>query len=206
VLRWTRHEPDWRGYAIGYRRAADAPAQEAVSGVSLDLVVFPLAGLYRHALELHLKWLTVAIREELGTSTALLMTHDIERLWHHLREPLRPLGLRDSDWEDLDSKVLALARLDPKGEGFRYPVTIGGEPSLTIHALNLELFAQTSAQILDVLEALVDAAKDEGRVLAEEAMVEAANDWWYSLPDEERERYEEEHAELHEAYMAGHIP
>jgi hypothetical protein len=56
------------------------------------------------------------------------------------------------------------------------------------------------------LEALVDAAKDEGRVLAEEAMVEAANDWWYSLPDEERERYEEENAELHEAYMAGHIP
>lgn len=148
MLRWTRHDPDWRGYAIGYRRAADALAQETTSGVSLDLVVFPLAGLYRHALELHLKWLTVAIREELGTSTALLMTHDIERLWHHLREPLRPLGLRDSDWEDLDAKVLALSRLDPKGEGFRYPVTVGGEPSLTIHALNLELFAQTSAQIL----------------------------------------------------------
>ncbi|WP_217922698.1 hypothetical protein [Miltoncostaea oceani] len=207
VVRWGRHEPDWRGYAIGYRRAADALAQEATTGrVSLDLFVFPLAGLYRHALELHLKWLTVAIREELGTSTALLMTHDIERLWRHLREPLRPLGLRDPDWESLDAKVLAWSRLDPKGVGFRYPVTVSGEPALTMDALNLEVLAQTSTEILDALEALIGAARDEGRVLAGEAMVEAASEWWYSLASEERERYEEEHAELHEAYMAGHIP
>lgn len=207
LVRWGRHEPDWQGYAIGYRRAADALAEEATAGrVSLDLFVFPLAGLYRHALELHLKWLAVAIREELGTSTALLMTHDIERLWRHLRESIRPLGLRDPDWEVLDTKVLAVSRLDPKGVGFRYPVTVGGEPSLTIDALNLEPFTQTLAEILDVLEALVGAARDEGRVLAEEAMLQSANDWWYSLPKEERERYEDEHAELHEAYMAGHIP
>ncbi|MGD9573093.1 MAG: hypothetical protein AB7I38_20000 [Dehalococcoidia bacterium] len=204
MLRWGEHEPDWRGYATGYRRASDALLGLAVERqVSIDLVVFPLGALLRQSVELHLKWLTVSIREQLGASTALAKNHDLDGLWERLRAPLRPLGLDEPQWEHLRSKIRILSQLDRTGETFRYPTTTKGRPSIEVDSLDVRKLADVVAEVLDVLEALVDAVTDEGRQRAEEAMADAARAWWSSLPDEEREQYEAEEAELHEAYIRG---
>jgi hypothetical protein len=207
VVRWRAHEPDWRGYAIGYRRAAEALTdREAADGVHVDTLVLPIAGLFRHALELHLKWLAVVLNRELGESVRLLFTHDIERLWRHLEEPLRSLGLDGGEWERIGTRVHLIAEIDPKGHGLRYPVRLEGESPLTLEALNLVALASVAGEVLDALAAAVDGAIGEGRDRAQEAMHEAAQEWWYSLSDEERAGYEEAHAVLPEAYLAGYIP
>lgn len=204
MLRWGEHEPDWRGYATGYRRASEALLGLAVERqVSIDLVVFPLGALFRQSVELHLKWLTVSIREQLGASTALAKNHDLDGLWDRLRAPLRPLGLDEREWEHLRSKIRVLSQLDRTGQTFRYPVTMKGRPSLSLDSFDVQKLADAVAEVLDALEAFVDAVADQGRQRAETAMADAARAWWSSLPTEERERYEAEDAELHEAYIRG---
>ena len=207
AFRWRAHDPDWRGYAIGYRRAAEELTERVTAdGVHLDTLAFPIGGLFRHALELHLKWLAVVLREELRESVRLIGTHDIERLWRHLERPIRSLGLDGEGWKRIDNHVGLISRIDPRGLSFRYPVGIDGTSLLAPDALNLASLADAAHEVLDALEAMVACAMHEGRLRAEEAMHEAAQEWWHSLGDEEQARYEEEDLLLHEAYMAGHIP
>lgn len=207
VLRWRAHEPDWRGYAIGYRRAAEALTDGvAADGSRVDTLAFPIGGLYRHALELHLKWLAVVLRKELRASVRLIVTHDVARLWRHLERPIRSLGLDGEEWERIDQRVELIAGIDPRGLTFRYPVDTNGESLLALSALNVVSLASVAREVLDALEVMVDCAMHEGRLRAEEAMNEAAQDWWHALSHDERACYEAEDLLLHEAYMAGHIP
>jgi hypothetical protein len=103
----------------------------------VDILAFPIAGLFRHALELHLKWLAVVLREELRQSVRLLATHDIGRLWRHLEEPPRSLGLEGEEWQRIDGSVHLISGVDPRGLGFRYPVGLEGEHLLMLEALNI---------------------------------------------------------------------
>ena len=89
-------DEDWKsnacisrsGYSIvhyidGYRKAADALAHKVVeSGCDQDILVYPIAFLYRQYIELQLKHIIKESRGLLSEGSGFPEHHKIRDLWH----------------------------------------------------------------------------------------------------------------------------
>ena len=129
-------------YTEGYKVAADIAVENAISTrSSMDMLVFPIAFLYRHFLELALKETIGIARKYLGIAGSFPTNHNLHNLWHVCR-PLLEEAFSSSPPEDLDnvqSIILQYATKDPLSTLFRYPVDKDGRASRIDSArLNLE--------------------------------------------------------------------
>ena len=112
-------------YAAGFQRAADmvVDAARADDGNPDDLL-FPVAYLYRHHLELMLKGV-VALGARSGAidvSDDCLVKHDLQKLWIKVKQLIDQVWA-DSPQEDLKAVaqvVMEFHKLDPSGQAFRY--------------------------------------------------------------------------------------
>ena len=69
-LGWAPNK--WDAYAVGYKDAADIVVEKATTtGRGLDTLVYPIAFLYRHYLELRLKELTTQCQQLLDLPVEL---------------------------------------------------------------------------------------------------------------------------------------
>src|SRR5438270_6878360 len=77
---WSREE--WDGYAEGYKRAADLLVQHVVDTQSnQDYLIYPVAFLYRQAVEVSLKHLLVKGSQLLDRKSVIPKHHRLVPLW-----------------------------------------------------------------------------------------------------------------------------
>jgi len=187
ALRWLGGVlPQWRAYAQGFRVAADALGKfiivesEARGLVQprIDEIALPLVALWRHYLELTLKALIPELDDlSYGPDTPLPHSHNLKQLWELAEPALRELAGHDDAFDAVKAAVMEFDRLDPKGEVFRYPVSIKGVWSLselpeTLDVKHLVDEMQAVANFFDGSWGAIDAQQE---MRHEEAVYRAEN-------------------------------
>lgn len=119
-------------YIEGYRVAAKALlAHVEDTGRYQDFLVYPLAFLWRHCLELQLKELVWLHRQLNDSEQATKLDHDLQELWKQGRTIAIEL---EPDTERycvvVDGIVAQLDTIDHRSTGFRYPWEKSGQPTL----------------------------------------------------------------------------
>ena len=150
----------WYGYAEGFLRLADeGVASIEESGHGHDFLVYPILYNYRHYIELSLKVVISDARNLFGIAEQLPRTHDLLVLWDVAQPLLEEVNPESADlYGNVRASIERFNQLDPTAEGFRYPVTSKGAPTLP-GLRNLDL-----GQVRDVvrrLEAFFSVAQDE---------------------------------------------
>lgn len=157
---------DFEQYAIGYfiagrKVAAAAAAQQ----LQIDLFVYPLVFLYRHAIELALKHLVTVLPPLYGEEVTYQATHKLLDNWTVVRgylERSAEFG-RAASIPAFEAILRDFVDLDPKGEAFRFPEERAGVPFLqsTTH-INVEVFSRAMQFIEDAFHSWRHAAREAG--------------------------------------------
>ena len=113
----------WDAYASGYLEAANLLSEKVLeTGQRTDTLIYPVAFLYRHYLELRLKELITQGRKLLAGEPTL--THALDVLWNSVRlilEKVWPNG-PTIDLDAVENVILQFHHLDLGSQAFRYPV------------------------------------------------------------------------------------
>lgn len=145
------------GYIYGYKYAADSLViQVNEKAANQDILVFPIVFLYRHYLELALKYIIADGRDLLGEKRSFPTHHKIEYLWPLTKEIIRKIWSGDEPEEVklTDHVVGELSKIDPGSMSFRYPENLEGKNSLpSIKYINLRHFGQMIDEVSSFLEA-----------------------------------------------------
>ena len=146
----------WDAYALGYKSAADIIVGH-VAGThrEMDLVVYPVAFLYRHYLELRLKQLIITGSELLNLPRDWPKIHSIDRLWELCRQILEQVwpGSETDALNAVNACINEFAAIDPLSMGFRYPETNTGENSIPeIKHINLRNLQDVMNRVSGLLE------------------------------------------------------
>lgn len=158
----------WRLYAEGYRRAAES----LFATFSADLrdgsyLLFPLAFLYRHHVELRIKELLFASADYLQLPTDWRLNHNLMQFW----QLLRPLLLRVSpdllkhELDNVDRIIGELSSKDPLSQLFRYPAYQAGRCHLNdLDPIDIEIYYATLRQLSEFLDRFSDCLHAELQV------------------------------------------
>ncbi|MEE8167729.1 MAG: hypothetical protein V3T58_02510 [Candidatus Hydrothermarchaeales archaeon] len=122
-------EGNWNIYAEGYKRAGDWLFERVNQGrADQDFVVYPIVFLYRHAIELKLKWIIEIGGRLIDEPRDLRISHDLIALWKECREILEKVWSEgSSDTLDTAEKIInQFSKEDPESMTFRYPVDTDG--------------------------------------------------------------------------------
>jgi hypothetical protein len=134
----------------GYREAADILVEGAREQYSLrGSLVYPIIFLYRHFLELELKYVLTTYGLYLG-QPADWENHDLEKLWIKVRGVIDHFALNeDKEGTDaIEACIVEMAKIDRGSFTFRYPVSKKGEPlSLALESLDLVNLRMTMEKI-----------------------------------------------------------
>jgi hypothetical protein len=105
----------------GYMEAANILVDHAARSISeANTLAYPILFLYRHALELDLKYIIETYGRGAGENP-VLDSHDLERLWQSVQRILRHYGDHDeSGAKNVGRAIAEFSKLDPKSENFRY--------------------------------------------------------------------------------------
>jgi len=160
------------GYVEGYRRAASAVFEAAVTTrQSPEYTLWPLAFLWRHHLELALKEIIAIGRDLEGEDRTFPEHHRLADLWREAKQHI--VGFSSPDVPELphvEATVDEFATIDPGADGFRYPVARGqrraslpnAPPDVNIPALHeaMEAVANFLECVHDSLRNAVDANRE----------------------------------------------
>lgn len=114
----------------GYRQSADALVEQAIENCGdADILVYPIIFLYRHALELNLKYIINFYGPQVGVRP-IWNTHEFERLWPAFLEVLEGFGTDDPDRADqvVGGVIAKFGNVDPRSFSYRYPRDRKGKP------------------------------------------------------------------------------
>ncbi len=146
----------WDAYATGYKEAADIIVERVVdTHRGMDTLIYPVAFLYRHYLELRLKELIISGQELVDAPADLKHVHRIDILWSSTRQLLEriwPTGSK-TDLGVVGECINEFCQLDLQSMSFRYPVTKDGKPSLpAVKHINLRHLAEVMGRIASLLD------------------------------------------------------
>lgn len=150
-----------RGFFEG-GHAAVKSAQDSIGPV--DLLVYPAAFAYRHAIELYLKHLVAVLNTILGTGKTLDKHHKMIDLWGQVAELNGAVDAELIEGEAVDRAGALIGyfdAFDPTGQVFRYPEDIKGNRHLADHKLiNVEVLRDQMAELREILDRWVYGAAD----------------------------------------------
>jgi hypothetical protein len=138
VMPWNiGGELTWLAYRRGYREAADALVLRLLdsdAGYIADIhlrfgMVYPIMFLYLHYIELEFKDLIAIIGMTDLIDTKKKLGHNLTALWLKVLECVEAVqgdDARQEFAEAFEKTIEHFAKLDPHGEGFRYPKNIKG--------------------------------------------------------------------------------
>jgi hypothetical protein len=125
----------------GYRKSADALVDRALDDWrEADFLIYPILFLYRHALELNLKYIINVYGHQVGVEPAW-NSHNFKVLWPRFLEVLEGFGTDDPDRADqiVGGVIAQFGNVDPGSFSHRYPCDRFGNPiPLVQDRLNLE--------------------------------------------------------------------
>lgn len=121
-------------YAVGYKKAADATYEAFKKAVinsdieTTDTICYPLVFLYRHIVELLLKFSYIRIKsiripEEIRSF--LNKNHDLQKLWDSVKIDFERLSKRlgdDIDSDAVEHYINEFIKYDKKSMAYRYPI------------------------------------------------------------------------------------
>lgn len=110
-------------YAEGYRRAASAVFASALTTKEPpEFTVWPLAFLWRHHLELTLKWIIATGHELHGELATFPERHHLDELWRDAKRYIVETSSADAPGiAEVEAAIHDFERIDPGADGFRYP-------------------------------------------------------------------------------------
>ena len=149
---------------MGYKDAADMVVERAIeSKRGMDTLVYPVAFLYRHYLELCLKELVIHGEQLLDKVDSLKHVHRIDLLWKTVRKLLEvvwPDGSSD-DLDAVENCICEFCQFDSQSMSFRYPITKDGTPTLLgLQNVNLQHLKAVMERTSSLLEASSGAIND----------------------------------------------
>ncbi|MFN4340144.1 hypothetical protein, partial [Parvibaculum sp.] len=126
------------------------------SGQSVDLIVYPAAFAYRHAIELYLKHLVLTLNLILETGQTFKKNHKMIDLWKEaskLNEATKLDLLEEKAIDRAGELIGYFDAFDPTGQVFRYPEDIMGNRHLAKHKLiNVEVLRDQMRELQGILE------------------------------------------------------
>lgn len=157
---------DFGVFAKGYTLAADRLTNLLLERTRFsDYEAYPIVFLYRHALELALKHIiytsvTLSAFKSLDNIEGKLKnTHDLSKLAQTVESLLSLLFPEDDSLRDVIAIVKKtcseFSDIDPKSDGYRYPIDIKGQRSTKQHQMiNLRAFATRMFSVLENLDTI----------------------------------------------------
>jgi hypothetical protein len=148
----------WDLYTSGYLEAAQLLV-DATSNKrgSLDTMIYPMAFLYRHYLELRLKSIIVEGGELLGGRGKRPSHHNLDLLWKTARRIIEEIYSKESKepiWA-VEECIEQFCALDLQSFAFRYPVDKSGNRNLKeVSLLNVRQFGEVMNRISSFLESV----------------------------------------------------
>jgi len=148
-------------YTLGFRLAADAVIEKArQESTQPDLLLIPVAYLYRHYLELMLKNLVhMGVKGNLiVVSDNRLTRHDLGKLWQSAKEMVEafwPASPSD-DLNAVEQVIREFHHFDPDGQSLRYAYNKSGNANLSgVPAwIDLDVLQSTMKAVANFLEAV----------------------------------------------------
>ena len=120
-------------YMLGYKEAADVIVDQAQE-FGVDLAVYPVMFLYRHYLEISLKYIFIVLRRYFEESSDLPGHHKLDVLWNDVRS-LMEREWNSTDYKDyydaIEARIKEFHQIDKGSFSFRYPITKDNLSSLS---------------------------------------------------------------------------
>lgn len=144
-------------YGRGFFEGGHAAVQSAQNvEASVDLIVYPAAFAYRHAIELYLKHLVLTLNLILETGQTFKKNHKMIDLWKEaskLNEATKLDLLEEKAIDRAGELIGYFDAFDPTGQVFRYPEDIMGNRHLAKHKLiNVEVLRDQMRELQGILE------------------------------------------------------
>ena len=162
-------------YIDGYRKAADALAHKVVESASdQDILVYPIAFLYRQYIELQLKHIIRESRILLSEGNGFPEHHKIKALWDVANGLMKKIikevdnsaqeYITKSDIDEIGRIVNEFVKVDPESFSFRYPKDKQGNDNLEgithINLRNLHDQMDILSEKLDKFDLVVGLLRD----------------------------------------------
>lgn len=158
---WVQNA-SWYHYLEGYGEAihillGQAEPEDGIPTTAGDFLVFPIAFLCRHSLELRLKELIDTGNRSLAMNEGPF-GHDLQRLWQSCRRVILKAwpNTPDSQFSFIDELIIGLVAVDPESTSFRYPRKRDGRPSLPVELSKFSL--RILVERVDEASRLIDGA------------------------------------------------
>lgn len=130
-INWDRHA--WGLYAMGYEEAADILVKNVKSDNS-DLLIYPIAFLYRQAIELQLKDIILTSRGLYGfENIEVPKNHDLLQSWNICKKAIEyawPKKSNRGSIKEVEKVIKEIHKIDKQSFSFRYPVDKSNVPLL----------------------------------------------------------------------------
>jgi hypothetical protein len=148
---------------IAFKEAGDELVGFVVRGEKYswyEAFLRPIGFLYRHYLELELKYWIRKLNEEPSKQVKRLLTkHDLRNLWLALKPMIKPFCKSKEDKKILnfvEKVILTFNKYDPTGQEFRYTRTIQDTGTLRDipQRINIKAFKCLIAKVSDFFEGL----------------------------------------------------
>jgi hypothetical protein len=154
-------------YSEGYLNAARILSNHVCNHEHRqDILIFPIAFLYRHHVELSLKDLVRVAHYLVAGQKPAGGSHPLIPLWEELKKLLADLGELPptADLEGLEAYINQLETVDKQSQAFRYPKSRKGQPHLSgfggIDVRNLAEGMERLAGYLNGISARLDVLSD----------------------------------------------
>jgi len=151
---------DFLLYVTGYKVAGEVLAQHAADNtrMHLDALVYPIVFVNRQYLELCLKMLIRNCRIFFGIRDEFPKTHDLLALWAECKKLLTKFESRPEEdvLEAVEDGIRQFCQVDPRSEGFRYPVNKSGCKSLPPDVTHINI--RNLAEIMEKISNFFDSA------------------------------------------------
>lgn len=122
---WVQSRKNFFGYVEGYRRAAVTLFESLEhTRQSPEYMVWPLAFLWRHFIELSLKDIIATGRLLQGDEWRFPVHHRLGKLWKKARKVISEVPL--DEFKHVEASIREFEKLDPTASGFRYPLGKNG--------------------------------------------------------------------------------
>lgn len=150
---------DWLPICEGYKKAADILSKYVFENQhNQDFLIYPIAFLYRHHIELKLKEIMVVSSKIMDEPFELKHHHKLIDLWHDALKRIKKKwpNADYSVFQDTEDILNRISKFDPGSFSFRYPLDKKQKPNLEdgsrINILNLSDVFNNISAFLDSVE------------------------------------------------------
>ena len=172
-------------YAVGYLKAGKLIMDWLEQNLrDQDYLVYPLAFLFRHYIELRLKEIYISACQYLDEEQDIPKHHEIMNLWKSAMGKIKHIDVGDTtDMEKhIERVVKSYSQIDRLSTSFRYPIDKKNNPSLDARSLiKIKRFGDETVELSEELEAIsiaisvMNDQKNEVRQLEREMEKENGN-------------------------------